>query len=270
MSNLLKKGYTMKRVVMFLYGLVTYIFFLGIFLYAIGFVGNILVPKSIDSEVTDPLGIAILINALVLGLFAIQHTIMARPAFKAKLTKIIPKAAERSTFVLITNIIFVLIFWQWRPLGGTVWHLDSALGSAILHGLFWLGWSIVLVSTFLIDHFDLFGLRQVTFYLLKKDYYAPRFQEKSLYKIVRHPIMLGFLIAFWATPTMSMGRLFFAVLCTGYILVGLTFEERDLIKHHGELYLQYARRVPKLIPFPKFNRSGRKPGLEYGEEALTK
>ena len=257
----------MKRVSVFLYGVIAYVFFLGVFLYAIGFVGNLWVPKSIDSAVTDPTGRALLINALLLGLFAIQHTIMARPAFKAILTKLIPQAAERSTFVLLTNLVFVLLFWQWRPLGGTVWEVDSGLGTAILEGLFWLGWLIVLVSTFLIDHFDLFGLKQVTRYLLKKEPHRPQFREHSLYKVVRHPIMLGFIIAFWAAPVMSTGRLLFAALSTAYILVGITFEERDLIKFHGERYLEYARRVPMLIPFWKSRRSGATPSPQPEEQA---
>jgi protein-S-isoprenylcysteine O-methyltransferase Ste14 len=187
---------------------------------------------------------------------------MARPAFKALLTKIIPAEAERSTFVLATNIIFVLIFWQWRPIGGTIWQVDNALASALLSGLFWLGWLVVLVTTFLIDHFDLFGLKQVTRYLQKKAPQAPQFKEHSLYKVVRHPIMLGFVIAFWATPSMTAARLFFAIMTTGYILVGLTFEERDLIKRHGEVYLAYARRVPMLIPFLKFGGSAGTPTTE--------
>ena len=257
----------MKRVLVFLYGVIAYVFFLGVFLYAIGFVGNLWVPKSIDSAMTGPAGPALLINALLLGLFAIQHTVMARPGFKAVLTKLIPQAAERSTFVMITNLVFVLLFWQWRPLGGTIWEIESPLGIAILEGLFWLGWGIVLISTFLIDHFDLFGLRQVTSFLLKKEPHRPQFQEHSFYKLVRHPIMLGFIIAFWAAPIMSTGRLFFAALSTAYILVGITFEERDLIKLHGERYLEYARRVPMLIPFWKSRRSGATPSPQPEERA---
>ena len=244
----------MKRVLVFLYGVIAYVLFLGAFLYAIGFVGNLWVPKSIDSGATGPVGVALLMNALLLGLFAIQHTIMARPAFKVQLTRLIPQAAERSTFVMVASLAFVLMFWQWRPLAGTVWQIESPLGIAILQGLFWLGWLTVLVTTFLIDHFDLFGLRQVTFFLLNKEPRPPQFKEHSLYKIIRHPIMLGFIIAFWSTPSMSTGHLFFASLSTAYILVGLTFEERDLIAHHGEKYLQYARRVPMLIPFLKPRR----------------
>ncbi|MDX9857905.1 MAG: NnrU family protein [candidate division Zixibacteria bacterium] len=245
----------MKRVLVFVYGVLTYVFFLGVFLYAIGFVGNILVPKSIDSGIPGPLGTAILINALLLGVFAIQHTIMARPAFKNALGRIIPAAAVRSTFVLAANLSLALIFWQWRPLGGMVWQVENEIAVMVLNALFWAGWLVVLIATFLINHFDLFGLRQVTMYLLQREPGPLTFKEHSLYKIIRHPIMLGFIIAFWAAPEMSNSRLFFAAMTTGYILVGLMFEERDLIRHHGERYRDYARRVPMLIPFSKIRRS---------------
>lgn len=255
----------MKRVLVFLYGVIAYVFFLGVFLYAIGFVGNLWVPKSVDSGLAGPAGTALLINALLLGAFAIQHTIMARPAFKKQIMRLIPPAAERSTFVMAANLTFVLLFWQWRPVAGTIWEIENTLGIAILQGLFWLGWAIVLTATFLIDHFDLFGLKQVTNYLLSREPAKPDFKERSFYKIIRHPIMLGFIISFWATPSMSMGHLFFAGLSTAYILVGLTFEERDLIAHHGEKYLQYAQRVPMLIPFLRSRRSDT-PQIERGEE----
>lgn len=243
----------MKRVLVFLYGVFAYVFFLGVFLYAIGFVGNIWVTKSIDSEAIAPLGTAILINALILGLFALQHSLMPRASFKAWITRFIPEPAERSTYVLFTNLTFVLIFWQWRPLNSTIWHVEGA-GGMVLQVLFWLGWGLVLISTFLVDHFELFGLKQITRYLQKKEFHPPRFTERSLYKHIRHPIMLGFVIAFWATPHMSMGHLLFAILTTGYIFVGIAFEERDLRKLHGETYIQYARRVPMLIPFLKLGR----------------
>lgn len=259
----------MKRFLVFLYGTVVYLFFLAVFLYAIGFVGNIWVPKSIDTGASDPVPISLLINTLILGLFVIQHTIMARSAFKSFITKIIPGAAERSTFVLATNLIFLLLFTQWRPLSDTVWLVESAGGSMILNVLFWAGWGLVLISTFLIDHFDLFGLKQVVFYLFKKDYQPPKFQETSLYKYIRHPLLLGFIIAFWATPHMTVGHLFFAIMTTAYTLVGITFEERDLIKHHGEIYVNYAKRVPKLIPFLKFGNSGASPKTDLKEDKAT-
>jgi protein-S-isoprenylcysteine O-methyltransferase Ste14 len=259
----------MKRVLVFLYGTIAYVFFLGVFLYAIGFVGNIAVPKSIDTGISGPVSISLLVNALLLGLFAIQHTIMARPAFKTLITRIIPKAAERSTFVMAANLAFVLLFVFWRPLTGSIWHVEDALASMILQILFWAGWGLVLLSTFLIDHFDLFGLKQVTLNLLKKEYRPPRFREAGPYKYIRHPIMLGFLIAFWATPDMTAGHLFFSILTSGYILVGITFEERDLIKHHGEKYLRYARRVPRLIPFFKPGSSGGSANPELKEDEAT-
>lgn len=252
----------MKRLIVFIYGIISYLLFLGAFLYAIGFVGNLLVPKSIDSGETGALGMSLLINALILGLFAVQHSIMARPWFKEILTKIIPQAAERSTFVLFTSLIFFLMFWQWRPLGDIVWQFESGAAYMALTAFFWIGWAVVLVSTFLVNHFDLFGLQQITSYLNKKEVKEPEFTDRSLYKYVRHPIMLGFLIAFWATPTMSVGHLFFTVMCTGYIIAGVWFEEADLKRHFGERYIQYCEEVPMLIPFTKFSRKKPSPQAE--------
>jgi protein-S-isoprenylcysteine O-methyltransferase Ste14 len=245
----------MKRFIIFLYGMFSYVFFLGTFLYAIGFVGNIVVPKSIDSGVSSSLGSALLINALLLALFAIQHTIMARPGFKRAWTKIIPEAMERSTFVLATNLIFCLLFWQWRPVTDIVWQVESAAGTMILNILFWAGFGIVLLSTYIIDHFELFGLKQVTNYLLKKETKPPVFVEKFFYKMVRHPLLTGFIIAFWAAPTMTVGHLFFSIMTTGYIFVGIAFEERDLKTIHGEEYRNYSKRVPMVFPFMKKNKS---------------
>lgn len=247
----------MKRLAVLMYGIVCYGSFLGVFLYAVGFVGNLWVPKSIDSPATAPLFTSLLINSLLLGLFAVQHSIMARPWFKKKIAAVIPAAAERSTFVLMTNVVFVLLFWQWRPIPELVWQVTSPVGATALHVLFWAGWGMVLVSTFLIDHFELFGLRQVFAYFRGREFRPPKFTEAGAYAWVRHPIMLGFIIAFWATPAMSVGHLFFAALSTGYIFVGVLFEERDLRRHHGEHYVQYARRVPMLIPGLKRNRSKR-------------
>ena len=228
--------------------------------------GDILVPKSVDSTAGTSVELAILIDAIILGLFAVQHTIMARPWFKAGIAKLIPRAAERSTFVLLASLILLLIFWQWRPIAGTIWTVQSPLGQDVLWALFWIGWGIVFISTFLIDHFDLFGLRQVTAYLMGKEPQLPHFTERAFYKVVRHPIMLGFIIAFWATPTMSIGHLFFAGLTTAYILVGLLFEERDLVRMHGERYLEYASRVPRLVPFLKLGHSGPRPSPEVKDE----
>ena len=256
----------MGRIAIFAYGLISYVVFLGSFLYAIGFVGNLWVPKTIDGPQTVGLGQALLINALLLGLFAVQHSVMARPGFKRVWTRIIPPAAERSTFVLLTSLILFLIYWLWQPMGGTVWSVQNEIGRIVLHSVFWLGWLIVLVSTFLINHWDLFGLRQVTLYLQGKEYTPPVFQMHSLYRWVRHPIMLGFVIAMWATPDMSVGHLAWALLTTGYILVGIHFEERDLARVHGETYRRYKQQVSMLLPlrrgkelFPEVSQDSRSP-----------
>jgi protein-S-isoprenylcysteine O-methyltransferase Ste14 len=193
--------------------------------------------------------VAVLINGLLLGLFAVQHAVMARPGFKAWWTRIVPAAAERSTFVLSTCVVLALLVWQWRPIEGIVWRVDWPMAAGFLYAVSFLGWGIVLYSSFLIDHFDLFGLRQVWFYFRGKQYTSHPFVERSLYRLVRHPLMLGFLIAFWATPNMTAGHLVFALLTTGYILIGTRIEERDLVQFLGDAYLSYRARTPGLIPF---------------------
>ena len=238
----------MKRSLIFAYGLLAYAAFLVTILYAIGFVGNFVVPKSIDTGETGPIWLAVLINVGFLGLFAIQHTIMARPAFKRWWTRIIPAAAERSTFVLIASAILLMMFWQWRPISTVVWNVDTPALRFALIAVSMVGWAIVLYSSFLIDHFDLFGLRQVVLHLRGREYGQKPFTERSLYRMVRHPLMLGFLIAFWATPTMTAGHLLFALVTTGYILIGTRIEERDLVGHLGEAYVEYRRRTPMLVP----------------------
>lgn len=240
----------MGRILIFIYGIVSYILFLASFLYAIGFVGNFLVPKSIDSGTATATATAVIINLILLGLFAAQHSIMARPAFKEWWTQYVPKPAERSTYVLLSSLLLFLLYWLWQPLPGMVWSVENPFGAYLLWGLFALGWVIVLISTFLIDHFDLFGLRQIWLHLRGREYTPPAFQETFLYRHVRHPIMLGFIIAFWATPQMSAGHLLFALATTAYIIIGVMLEERDLIKAHGQSYLDYRKKVPMIIPRP--------------------
>jgi len=240
-------GRALSRTLVLAYGLTSYLLFFGTFLYLIGFVGGFGVPKTLDDGVSGPVGLAVAINVGLLALFAIQHTIMARPAFKRWWTTIIPAAAERSTFVLVTSLLLLLMVWQWRPIAGTVWHLEGTV-AFLMHTAAAVGWLVVLASTFIIDHFDLFGLRQSLSYAFGRDYRPPRYKEVYLYRYVRHPLMLGFLIAFWAAPHMTVSHLMFAGVCTAYVMVAIRIEESTLVELHGKAYEDYQQRVPALVP----------------------
>ena len=241
----------MGRVLAFVYGIVSYVIFFVTFLYAIGFVGNFIVPKSIDSGEPELFSQALLINVLLLGLFAIQHSVMARPAFKRWWTRFVPQPVERSTYVLLASLALILLFWQWRPLTDVVWNVENTVGRNILWALFFLGWVTVLVGTCLINHFDLFGLRQVYLYQRGEEYTHLTFRTPFLYKIVRHPIMLGFIIAFWSIPHMTIGHLVFALVTTVYIVIAIQLEERDILSIHGTAYEEYRKQVSMLLPIPK-------------------
>jgi protein-S-isoprenylcysteine O-methyltransferase Ste14 len=240
-----------RRIAVFAYGVVCYAMFFGTFLYAVGFVGNLFVPKSIDSAPQGSLAQASLVNGLLLGVFAIQHSLMARPFFKRWWMKIVPKPAERSTYVLFSSLALILMFWQWQPMGGVVWDVQDPAGRIFLLSLFAFGWLLVLTATFLINHFDLFGLRQVTLYLLGREYRPLKFMTPGPYKFVRHPLYVGWFFCFWATPTMTVAHLVFAIATTAYILMAIQWEERDLLNEHGKTYEQYRRSVPMLIPIGK-------------------
>jgi methanethiol S-methyltransferase len=239
----------MSKITAFFYGLAAYLTFFFTFLYAIGFVTGLVVPKTIDDGPVMPVAEALIVNLLLLSLFAVQHSVMARKQFKRWWTRFVPQALERSTYVLFASLALILLFWQWRPIAGVVWQIADPRVAAAMTGLSLFGWLLVLTSTFLINHFELFGLQQVANNLARKDLPAPRFKTPLLYKFVRHPIYLGFIIAFWAAPTMTTGHLLFAAVTTAYIFVGILLEERDMVEQFGDQYRRYRQRVSMLIPW---------------------
>lgn len=245
----------MKKSVALVYGLLAYAFFFCTFLYAIAFIGNFAVTgtiaKTIDTGPAAAVPKAVIIDLILLSLFALQHSVMARQGFKRAWTRIVPRHLERSTFVVAASAVLALLLWQWRPIPAEVWDVRGTMLGTVLAGTYWLGWGLLLLSTFLIDHFELFGLRQVWAYARGDEFHAPDFKTPALYRLVRHPIYLGFVIAFWSAPAMSVGHLLFSAAATGYILLGICFEERDLIAAYGQRYREYRARVPMLIPLPR-------------------
>lgn len=237
----------MRRLFVLAYGVTAYALFLGVFAYAVGFIGGFLTPTALDGPLQGSLGTAIAVNLGLAMLFGLQHSIMARPAFKAMLTRIVPEPMERSTYVLATNLVMLLLFWQWRPMGMTIWSIENTVAQGILWALYGLGWATVFVTTLLINHFDLFGLRQVWLYFRGKPYTHLKFVTPGPYKFVRHPLYIGWLMAFWFTPHMGAAHLLFAIGMTAYILIAIQFEERDLVNYHPD-YADYQKRVPMLIP----------------------
>ena len=240
----------MKRTLVLVYGVVCYAVFFATFLYAIAFLGNLLVPRSIDAAPTSGLGEALAVNVALLSIFALQHSVMARPAFKRWWTRIVPTAAERSTYVLLSSLALILLFWQWRPIGAIVWQIDSDLGRALVYAGYAFGWALLLYATFLINHFDLFGLRQAWIFFRGRPYTEIPFRTPALYKVVRHPLYVGWLLIFWCAPTMTAAHLLFAAMTTAYILIAIQLEERDLAHAFPE-YARYRERVPMLIPFAR-------------------
>lgn len=252
----------MKRVLTVGYGAACYVVFLAAFLYAIGFVGNFVVPRTVDAGVAAPIGQAVVINVALLGLFGVQHSVMARPAFKRWWTRFVPASVERSTYVLLASLVLFVLYWQWRTMPTVIWDVSSSAGRVVLWALFWLGWATVLTSTFMINHFDLFGLRQVYLAGRGRPYTGLDFRTLLLYRLVRHPIMLGFIVAFWAIPRMTAGHLLFAAVTTAYILVAIQLEEHDLVAALGDQYREYRRHVRMLLPWPRRGREPSAPTVE--------
>jgi len=239
------------RIIVFIYGIVSYALGVASLLYLICFVSNIVVPKTIDATPVGAMAPAVLVDLILVGLFALQHSLMARPGFKERWTRVVTKPAERSTYVLATAGVLALLFWQWQPIPGVVWNIEGTLGKGLLQGLFWLGWATLLASTFMINHFDLFGLRQVYLRLKGEPYRPVPFVQVALYRFIRHPIMLGILIGLWATPFMSLGHLLFAAATTVYVFIGIFLEEHDTRQALGEGYERYRRETPMIVPLPR-------------------
>jgi protein-S-isoprenylcysteine O-methyltransferase Ste14 len=246
----------MNRALVLVYGSVCYVLFLGTLLYSIGFVGNLGVPKTVDSGPAGPIGAALMWNLGLLSLFALQHSGMARPAFKRWWTRLIPESVERSTYVLLTSALMLLLYWQWRPIEATVWEFSGLVGG-FLQVLYFAGWGLVFYSTILIDHFDLFGMRQVVLHFRGRAYEPLPFDTPSLYKWVRHPLYVGWFTVFWVTPQMSAGHLLLALVTTVYILVAVRIEENDLLTYFGDTYARYVERVPRFLPLPRRNHGSR-------------
>ena len=238
----------MSRIGIFAYGILSYLVFLAVFLYGLGFIGGFLTPTSLDGVPTSSLGHALTVDLSLLAAFALQHSGMARPAFKLWWKRFVPEAAERSTYVLVSSLALVALYLFWEPIGGVVWSVPAGLARSSVIGLYLLGWLLLLYTTFLIDHFDLFGLKQVSRRLFNKTYRAPVFRTPSLYKLVRHPLYIGWLTIFWAAPTMTVAHLIFALATTAYILIAIRWEERDLVSAFGNVYEDYRARTPMLIP----------------------
>jgi protein-S-isoprenylcysteine O-methyltransferase Ste14 len=238
-----------KRVLVFAYGVVSYAIFLATFLYAIGFIGGFGVPTRLDGPGDGALGRALAIDVALLAAFALQHSVMARKWFKDAWTRVVPPAAERSTYVLFSSLALLLLFWQWQPIGGVVWSVEGTGARAAFYALYASGWALLLACTFFINHFDLFGLRQIWLFLSGKPYTGLHFVTPGPYRLVRHPLYVGWLVIFWATPTMTAAHLLFAIATTAYILIAIQLEERDLVREHGSRYEQYRRAVPMLLPF---------------------
>lgn len=258
-----------KRILFFAYGVFSYVIFLAVFLYAVGFIGNFGVPTTLDGPATRPLGISIAINAGLLTLFAVQHSVMARKWFKEWWTKIVPKPVERATYVLFSSVAMILLFTLWQPMGGVVWSVEDPVGRIVLRGFFAFGWALILYTTFLINHFELFGLRQVWRYLLGQTDGGAKFVTPGAYRIVRHPLYVGWLLAFWMTPVMTFAHLLFSIATTAYILLAIRFEERDLVREFGDEYEGYRRSVPMLVPSMR-KRGAKEATQEYQQPSNIK